>query len=177
MRVLLRSLCLVAFLGAGPPVLPPATFDVAGVHAQSEPRRGAAPRRELRQFQGGFQDEYAEPKVNVFGYVALTMIGAVLFLIMVVIFRHQAKELGLPDDETALASSGAAVGGGVGVGPKESVFGAVARAGGWVTAGRVALSAGISPEEAESFLEDLLREARIKAGRDKRGRRLYRAPE
>jgi len=107
-----------------------------------------------------------------------TAIGFLLVLavvtggILTVVFKRMAADMGLPADEEQLAS----VSGAVGVSPRETVYNAVSRAGSWVTPGRVAMGAGISTQEAEGFLEELAREGRVKAGRDKQGRILYRIP-
>ncbi len=166
------GLLLLAFaLFAGP---------TAGAYAQSEwadvakadAPKGPPPARNIRPFYDG-----SIPKdtggVGLTGIVLLLVLFGGSFLGLTIWFRKQTRALEIPEDEQALAAKGVATG--AGVSPKEAVYSAVSRAGGWVTPGRVALGAGLPTTEVESHLEVLVRDGRVKAGRDKRGRVLYRA--
>ncbi len=103
----------------------------------------------------------------------LVFVFGVVFVVLLMVYKTQVKELELPQDEKELATVMAA-GSGRGVSAKEAVYRTVLNAEKWVTIGRVALSSNLSEDEAEALLRDLIEEGRIKSGRDKQGRRLYR---
>lgn len=158
---------------SGPPTA--AALSGVGLQAPAGPPRGRPP-PELKEYRGGI-DEQDEAGFRIRGRVLITLLfvfGAV-FVVLLLVYRSQVKELGLPENERELAQAMASRGmGTAGVSSREVVFDAVSKTGGWVTPGRVGLAAGISTEEAEAMLGDLLAEGRIKSGRDKQGRRLYR---
>ncbi len=164
MRALLRLVLLLGVLVVSAPAL---ASPAAAGHRPPPTHSG------LRNFGGsaqplGSDDTGYSPMAIVF----LGVLAVVAFGICALIFKRIAQDMGLPADEEELAT----VSGAVGVSPRETVFNAVSRAGSWVTPGRVAMGAGISTQEAEGFLEELARDGRVKAGRDKQGRILYRLP-
>ncbi|MDF1563433.1 MAG: hypothetical protein P1V51_10325 [Deltaproteobacteria bacterium] len=134
---------------------------------------GRPPSTKLRSYV----DENAPKKkegLSAQAYLLITGLGCLTFLGLLVWFRAQTRELNIPEDEQALASQGQA-GGGSGLSPKEAIFSALRRVDGWATSGRISMSSGVDSGTAESMLQQLVQEGRIKAGRDKRGRVLYRA--
>lgn len=174
----LRLVCMLLALGFAGQALFGVTLPPAEAQGPSEPRRGPPP-PELKTYRGldEGEEEGAFLKSGRVVGVLIVIFGAV-FVVLVAVYRAQVKELGLPENEKELAQTMTARGGGsTGVSPKELVYGALEKTGGWVTPGRVALAAGVATEEAEIFLGDLLAEGRIKSGRDKQGRRLYRVVE
>ena len=167
----LLPLAAVAALLAWGPETAIAQSEWDGVTKADAPK-GPPPARNVRPYH-----DASIPKdtggIGLMGVVMLVVLFGGSFLGVAIWFRKQTRELDIPEDEQALAAQGLA--GGVGVSPKEAVYSAVSRAGGWVTPGRIALGAGLPTTEVESHLEGLVRDGRVKAGRDKRGRVLYRA--
>lgn len=167
MRSLLRTLLLAFVLGA--------TFPVVVDAQKPLPKYGVGePNVRVRQFGPGVQrpDPIRWTRIAVVGGVF-----GVCALLMLTWYRRQSSGVGLAKDEAELAARGGGRAAGAGVSPLESVFAAITRAGGWVTPGRVAMSAGIDAGDVEDHLQSLVRGGRVKAGRDKRGRVLYRIPE
>lgn len=137
-----------------------------------EPPRGSTPQLQERSIDLLEQEEsWFERRGRAF--VTFIFLFGAVFVVCLVVYKIQVQELGMPEDEKELAQKMTVTGVGPGVGRKEVVFSALNRAEAWVTPGRVALSTDLSAEQAEELLSELLAEGRIKSGRDKKGRRLY----
>ncbi len=137
---------------------------------------GRPPSNKLRSFQDPNAPRKKEGLTGQ-AYMLIAGLGCITFLGLMVWFRHQTRELNIPEDEEALAARGASAGrggGGGGAAPKETIFAALGRIDGWATSGRIAMASGVESSPAETALQELAQEGRIKAGRDKNGRVLYR---
>lgn len=156
MRAFVSSFLLALALVVTPPA-----------HAQRPPPT------ELLTFQEKTELE-KKPSLGPEAYLFLGILGCVIFLGLLVWFRKQARDLGLPEDEAELAAQGIASGRATGLSPKESIYTALGRVGGWATVGRISMATGVESSTTEDLLRDLVEEGRVKAGRDKRGRVLYR---
>lgn len=130
------------------------------------------PNPALRKF-GEKNTRMPDQGLKLPGILFLAGLGLVTFLGATVFYKWQAKDLEIPEDEAALAA--AAPRGVAGVSPLETLAAALGRTEGWVTPGRVALSAGVDRHDAEELLKELVKDGRAKAGRDKQGRVLYRS--
>lgn len=171
MRALLRLLALSLLLGVGGTAL--------AQEAEAVPV-GPPPKEPIARFKGPMDERPKDTGIGLRGFAVLVGAGSVIFVVMLVWYRRTTQDLGmeLGDDEEGFEGVPGAAAAAEPVreksGPKESIMAVLGRAGGWVTPGRIALGAGLDIPVVEEHLEDLIREGRAKAGRDKSGRVLYR---